>query len=395
MKIAIVHNTYQQKGGEDAVVAAESRLLENHGHKVVFYRRSNEEIAVMSGPERLLMVKDLIHSTKSKKELCALLRSEKPDVAHVHNTFMMMSPSVYEACADVEVPVVQTLHNYRLLCPGWSFSRNGDVCEQCLDHGLWRGVRHGCYRDSRLMTAAVAVMLQVHRSLGTWDSLVDGYVALTNFARQKFIEGGLPGQVLHVKPNFLADDPGERTSSGRSVLFVGRLSPEKGVNVLLSAWRKLSAAIPLIIMGDGPLRESLQAEATRSGLSDVTFTGWRSRFEILTAIKQAAFVVLPSVCYEGFPMTLVEAFACGTPVICSGIGSPQEIVENGKTGLHFQTADADDLASKIEYAWNRPAALSAMGRAARQVFEKRYTAETNYQQLLQIYEKSIAHAAKH
>jgi glycosyltransferase involved in cell wall biosynthesis len=395
MKIAVVHNTYQRPGGEDMVVAAETSLLERYGHKVVRYSRSNDEIAAMSRPERFFMVKDLIHSEKSKKELHALLRTEKPDVVHVHNTFMMMSPSVYEACWDAGIPVVQTLHNYRLLCPGWSLSRNGEVCEECLNHGLWRGVWHGCYRDSKLMTAAVALMLQVHRAKGTWNESIDGYVALTNFARKKFIQGGLPGAAVHVKPNFLAEDPGERTSEGRSVLFIGRLSAEKGVKVLVEAWKKISAPIPLVIMGDGPLRHLLEAEAPTRGLANITFTGWRTRAEILVAMKQASVVVIPSVWYEGFPMTLVEAFACGTPVICSNLGGLGEIVEDGRTGLHFRAGDAEDLASKMEWAWNQPAALSSMGRAARQHFEKSYTADTNYQQLLQIYEKSIAYAARH
>jgi glycosyltransferase involved in cell wall biosynthesis len=254
---------------------------------------------------------------------------------------------------------------------------------------------HGCYRDSKLMTAAVALMLQVHRAKGTWNTSIDGYVALTNFARKKFIQGGLPASAVHVKPNFLAEDPGERTSEGRSVLFIGRLSAEKGVKVLVEAWKKISAPIPLVIMGDGPLRHLVEAEAPTRRLANITFTGWRTRAEILVAMKQASVVVIPSVWYEGFPMTLVEAFACGTPVICSNLGGLGEIVEDGRTGLHFRAGDAEDLASKMEWAWNQPAALSSMGRAARQDFEKSYTADTNYQQLLQIYEKSIAYAARH
>jgi glycosyltransferase involved in cell wall biosynthesis len=395
MKVAVVHNTYQQKGGEDVVVAAETELLESRGHKVVRYIRSNDEIAAMSRPEQLFMVKNLIHSDKSKRELQALLRVEKPDVVHVHNTFMMISPSVYEACSDAGIPVIQTLHNYRLLCPGWSLSRNGEICEECLERGLWRGVLHGCYRDSRLMTAAVALMLQVHRTRGTWRESVDGYVALTNFARAKFIQGGLPASAVHVKPNFLAEDPGERESAGRNVLFIGRLSIEKGVNVLLDAWRKLNSAERLTIVGDGPLRKPFEAQTLESQLSNVTFLGWKTRAEIFTAIKDSSFVVLPSLSYEGFPMTLVEAFACGTPVICSDRGGLREIVDDGRTGLHFRAGDANDLASKMEWAWNHPAALRAMGRAAREEFEKSYTADANYEQLLQIYEKSAAYAARH
>ncbi len=393
MKIIFVHNTYQQHGGEDVVVAAESALLERNGHKVIRYSRSNDEISSLSRSQQLLLVRDFIHSEKSKHELFVLLQAERPDIVHIHNTFMMISPSVYEACRDASVPVVQTLHNYRLLCPGWSLSRDGHVCEECIDGGLWHSVWHGCYRDSRLMTAAVALMLQVQRSKGTWKQLVHSYVALTNFAREKFIQGGLPPSTIHVKPNFLESDPGERNTGGRTFLFVGRLSDEKGVRTLLDAWQQLSHSIPLLIVGDGPLRRSLETAVRDKGLSNITFTGWLSKPDVYAAIKNAAALIIPSVCYEGFPMTLVEAFACGTPVIGSNLGGVQEIVINGRNGLHFAAGDASDLARKVEWAWARPAAFEAMGHAGRQDFEQLYSAETNYKRLLQIYETTVSGAS--
>ena len=390
MKIVIVHNTYQQPGGEDVAVAAESSLLERRGHSVIRYSRSNDEMAMMSAPRRLLMVKDMIHSEKSKREILDLLRDERPDLVHVHNTFMMVSPSVFEACREAGIPVVQTLHNYRLLCPGWSLCREGKVCEECIESGLWRGVWHGCYRDSRLMTAAVTLMLQVHRMRGTWSHDVGGYVALTNFARDKFIEGGLPASRIGVKPNFLELDPGKRSSSGGFALFVGRLSAEKGAEVLLRAWQKLKGTIPLVIMGDGPLREPLESEAAAQNLSNVTFAGWRSRGEILSAMKSASLLITPSLWYEGFPMTVVEAFACGIPVICSRLGGLREIVEDGSTGLHFNPGDAEDLAVKLDLLWTQPAQLAAMGRAAREEYKRNYTAERNYELMMQIYARTMA-----
>ncbi len=390
MKIVIVHNTYQQPGGEDVAVAAESNLLERRGHTVIRYSRSNDEMAMMSAPRRLLMVKDMIHSEKSKREMLDLLRNERPDLVHVHNTFMMVSPSVFEACREAGIPVVQTLHNYRLLCPGWSLCREGKVCEECIESGLWRGVWHGCYRDSRLMTAAVALMLQVHRMRGTWSHDVGGYVALTNFARDKFIEGGLPASRIGVKPNFLESDPGNRSSSGGFALFVGRLSAEKGAEVVLEAWQKLKGKIPLVIMGDGPLREPLESEAAARNLSNVTFAGWRSRGEILSAMKSASLLITPSLWYEGFPMTVVEAFACGIPVICSRLGGLREIVEDGSTGLHFNPGDAEDLAGKLDLLWTQPSQLAAMGRAAREEYRRNYTAERNYELMMQIYARTMA-----
>ena len=385
MKILVIHNGYQQPGGEDAVVAAETTLLRERGHQVVTYFRSNHELDQLSKSRQMLLIKDIVHSEHSKRDVRELLKREKPDLVHVHNTFMMISPSVYQTCRELNVPVVQTLHNFRLLCPGWTLARNGEVCEECIDRGLWRSVLHGCYRDSRLMSAAVALMLQVHRSRGTWDDHVDGYIALSDFARRKFIQGGLPASKLHVKPNFVAPDPGEREKPGDYALFVGRLSHEKGIRTLLAAWEKLHSKIPLILVGDGPLRESLQTEVAARNLTNVTFRGWLPAAEARIAMKNAAFTITPSICYEGFGMSIVESFACGTPVLCSGHGGMQEIVDHHRTGLHFGPGNADELASRVEWAWAQPSRLASMGKEARRQYETTYTAEKNYDALMQIY----------
>ena len=390
MKIAIIHNAYQQPGGEDVVVAQETRLLESQGHSVVSYRRSNREIERMSKPRRLLMVKDIVHSDASKREIRELLRREKPDLVHVHNTFMMISPSVFEACREEGIAVLQTLHNFRLLCPGSAFSRDGKVCEECLEGSLWSGIRHACYRDSHAMTAAVALMLKFHRVRETWNDSVDSYVALTEFARRKFIQGGLPPDKIHVKPNFVGMDPGVKNGEGRYALFAGRLSPEKGADILLSAWARLSKPLPLVIIGDGPLRETLELEIASRGLSNIVLKGWLPRNQVLAAMKEAAFVIAPSICYETFSMTTVEAYACGTPVICSRAGGMQEIVKDQRTGLHFTPGDPADLAAKVDWACSLPGRLVAMGRAARAEYEHLYTAEKNYSALMQIYQHTIA-----
>jgi len=394
MKVLVIHNSYQQPGGEDVVVSEESRLLESQGHTVVRYERSNHEIERMSNTQRLLMVKDIVYSGESKREIGELLFREKPELVHVHNTFMMISPSVYEACREAKIPVLQTLHNFRLLCPGWNLCRGGKICEECIETGLWRGVWHGCYRKSHVMTAAVALMLQFHRMRGTWNDSVDGYVALSEFARQKFIDSGLPAEKIHVKPNFVGHDPGVKKQAGKYALFVGRLSPEKGIETLISAWGKMKISIPLVIVGDGPLRKSLESEVASQYLSAVTFKGWLTREETLVSMKQAAFMVTPSVWYEGFPMSIAEAFACGTPVLCSRLGGMREIVEDKRTGLHFNSGDADDLARKVEWAWSQPDRMAEMGRAARKEYEVRYTAEKNYNTLMQIYEQTMRACAR-
>jgi glycosyltransferase involved in cell wall biosynthesis len=390
MKIATIHNTYQQPGGEDVVVAEETRLLESYGHKVVSYRRSNHELDDMSTVRRLIQIKDVVHSSRSKNDIQSLIRKEKPDVVHVHNTFLMISPSAYEACRQEGVPIVQTLHNYRLLCPAATLSREGVVCEECIHGDFWSGIRHGCYRNSSSMTSVVAAMLKFHQQRGTWKESVDGYVALSEFARDKFTHGGLPAEKIHVKPNFVGSDPGPKTGSGEFVLFVGRLVPEKGPDLLLSAWGHLKNAPKLMIIGDGPSRDALQRQIESTHLRNVRIMPWMPKNEVMEAIQKASVLVVPSTWYEGFPMTIVEAFACGTPVICSRLGALQEIVTDECTGLHFRAGDALDLADKVESLLGNSERVARMGREARQRFEERYTAPKNYLKLMNIYEQTIA-----
>ena len=234
-------------------------------------------------------------------------------------------------------------------------------------------------------------MLEAHRLLCTWARRrVHSYVTLTEFARHKFIAGGLPPDRIVTKPNFLHPDPGERVDSGQYALFVGRLSPEKGIGTLLAAWKLLAKGISLIIVGDGPLSARLAVEATQLGLNNVSFRGRLRRAETLQAIKGASFLILPSGCYENFPMSIVEAFACGVPVVCSRLGAMEEIVAHGRTGLHFTPGNASDLAAKVEWAWTHPGEMAVMGRAARAEYEAKYTAERNYQMLMEIYQKALA-----
>jgi glycosyltransferase involved in cell wall biosynthesis len=264
------------------------------------------------------------------------------------------------------------------------------VCEECVDHGLWRGVYHGCYRDSRLATASVAVMLSVHRFLGTWEKSVTSYIALTEFGREKFIAGGLPAEKIVVKPNFVSHDPGERTQHGKHGLFVGRLSREKGLSVLLRAWARLPRNYALHVVGDGPQRARLEAEARELGLHNVLFLGRLPRNETIEAMKSARCLVVPSGWYETFGLCIAEAFACGTPVICSRLGAMQELVSNGRTGLHFTAGDSEDLAEQIAWAWSHPSEINAMGRAGRAEYQAKYTPERNYSRLMEIYSNARA-----
>jgi len=393
MKIIIVHNTYREAGGEDVVFENEKRLLERNGHIVIPHVRSNLKLQDKNFLGRIAIATDMIWSVKSRQEFAVILDAECPDIVHVHNTFMAISPSIYSTCSARNIPIVQTLHNFRLLCPAGNFYREGITCHECVAHSLLQSVRHGCYRNSRGATAGVALMLASHRALGTWRGSVTRFIVLTEFAKRKFVESGFPSHRLVVKPNFADHDPGERVGVGKYALFVGRLVENKGLRVLLNAWKELHEQYPLHIVGDGPDRSSLQAEATERQLSGITFRGRLSREEVMEAVKGARFVIVPSTLYEGFPMCIVESFACGTPVLCSRLGGLAEIVQEHLTGLHFNPGDSLDLARKVEWSWKHPLELSQMGRAARAKYESDYTAEKNYSLLMEIYEQALATCA--
>jgi glycosyltransferase involved in cell wall biosynthesis len=393
MKIIIVHNTYREAGGEEVVFESEKRLLQRNGHIVIPYVRSNLELQDTYFLDRIATATEMIWSSKSRHRFAAILDAECPDIVHVHNTFMAISPSIYSACSARNIPVVQTLHNFRLLCPAGNFFRDGIICNECVDQSLLQSVRHGCYRNSRGATAGVALMLAVHRALDTWRGSVTRFIVLTEFAKRKFLDAGFPSHRFVVKPNFADHDPGERVGAGKCALFVGRLVENKGLQVLLNAWKELHEQYPLHIVGDGPDRSTLEAEASEWQLSGITFRGRLPHEEVIEAVKGARFVIVPSTLYEGLPMCIVESFACGTPVLCSRLGGLAEIVQHHLTGLHFHPGDSLDLAATVEWAWNHPMELSQMGCAARAKYETDYTAEKNYSLLMEIYEQALATCA--
>ncbi|HUZ48090.1 MAG TPA: glycosyltransferase family 4 protein [Terriglobia bacterium] len=394
MKILLVHNSYQQFGGEDVVFEQERKLLESAGHEVFTYCRSNLEIRAYNIVQRIALAKQVVWASPSHNGLQKLLLEKRPDLVHAHNTFPLVSPSIYWTCKAAGIPVVQTLHNYRLLCPAAALYRDGHVCEECIDHSLWRSLRHGCYRNSRLATAPVALMLAVHRQRQTWAKMVDCYIALTQFAKNKYVKSGIPFHKIQVKPNFLYADPGARNQEGSYALYVGSITREKGLSDVAAAWHRLKVPIPLQIVGDGPYLKTMQGEASNHGYSNICFKGLLCHEEVLFAMKGARFVIFPSQYYENFPMTLVEAFACGVPVIASRLGSVEEIVQDGRCGLQFAPGNPDDLAAKVEWAWTYPREMLAMGRTARAEYEAKYTAQHSYKLLMKIYASVLQSAHK-
>lgn len=390
MRILLVHNAYQQSGGEDAVASAEAQLLQAHGHEIVPYFRFNSELRGSAWPGKISAGVNTIWSSGSYREIRDLLARKKPQIAHFHNTFPLLSPAAYYACQDAGIPVVQTLHNYRLLCPGATLFRNGKVCEDCLGRSIaWPSVLNSCYRHSAAATAATAAMLTVHHALQTWQEKVDIYIALSDFSKNKFVQGGFPAERIVVKPNAVSSDSAPKVSQGHYALYVGRLTEEKGVHFLTSAWSSLDAAIPLKIAGDGPMRREVDLEISHRQLKNVQVLGRVAPAEIIDWMRGARFLIFPSLWFEGFPMTIAEAFACGLPVIASRLGAMAEIVDDNRTGFHFTPGDAQDLAAKVRWAWTHPAEMMEMGRAARAEYEAKYTAEENYRQLMNIYDRAI------
>lgn len=378
MRILLVHNAYQHRGGEDSVLEAEAALLHEHGHVVEMFVRHNDSI---NGASKLGVAAQTFWSRSSAREFTEKLQAFCPDVVHIHNTFPLISPSVYWAATRFQVPVVQTLHNFRLHCPQAMYLRNSNVCEDCIGRIPWRGAVRGCYRGSVAQSAVLAGMVTVHRALGTWQKMVTRYVALNEFCRNKFIEGGLPAERIVIKPNFVDFDlPAPCVRSG--FLFVGRLSAEKGVATLAQASSELPE-VHFRVAGSGPEEQSLQSVPNVLRLG--ALSGAMVREEMIRAVA----LILPSVWYENFPRTLVEAFGCGLPVIASRIGALAELVEDNVTGLLFEPGNAADLAEKIRWAQAHPEAMAAMGANARACYEQNYTAERNYQQLMAIYRDAI------
>lgn len=386
MRVLVIHNYYQQAGGEDAVVAEEIALLERNHITVELFAKHNDSIVNMP---RAQVALNTMWSKSSADEVSAVIQRFKPDVIHTHNTFPLISPSLYYAAARLNVPVVQTLHNFRLFCAQAMFMRDGKVCEDCLGKLAWRGVVHGCYRDSKIQSAAIVSMQGLHRMLGTYQHKVTRYIALNQFCSNKFIQAGLPATRMRIKPNFI-DLPLASTQQALSRaggLYVGRLSKEKGLATLAQAAAFYPQAA-IDVVGTGPEQQLL------TNSPNLHLQGWQSPAEIYQRMQRAAYLVMPSIWYENFPRTLVEAFACGLPVIASRLGAMAELIEHGVTGLLFEPGNAQDLADKLQWADSNPQEMLTMGKAARSEYEAKYTSAINFKQLMDIYQDAI-HAFHH
>ena len=386
IRILLAHNRYLISGGERQVFEAEHDLLLANGHEVETYIEDNERVAELGNTRTAVRT---IWSKETYQRFRKKLSQGSFDIVHVHNFFPLMSPSIYYAAQAQQVPIVQTLHNFRLLCLNGFLFRDGDVCEDCVGRPVpWPGIYNGCYKDSLGGSATVAAMLSFHRAIKTWDRMINTYIALTEFSRQKLIDGGLPGNKIATKPNFVTRNPGQGSGQGDFALFVGRLSPEKGIDTMLAAWETMEEAIPLKIVGDGPLSEKVASAA--ASLPGVDYLGRQNNDQVLSFMQDAAFLLFPSLWYENFPMTIVEAFATGLPVLASNLGNTASLIQPRQTGLHFTPGDAADLAEKARWLMQHPDARKEMRSTVRRTYEQHYTPSQNYNQLITIYKNTLA-----
>jgi glycosyltransferase involved in cell wall biosynthesis len=382
IKILVAHNRYQQAGGEDSVVAEEVRMLEQRGHIVHQYSVDNDDI--IGAWRKTVTAVRSFYSRTTFQEISNLFASFQPDILHVHNFFPNISPAILFAANKYRVPVVQTLHNYRLLCASATFFREDRPCEDCVSSGSFLpGVMHACYRGSRVGSAAVGASTFVHTALGTWSNRVDRYISLTQFAAQKFGQQRIPAEKIRVKPNF-APDRGRGTGKGGFALYVGRLSSEKGIKTILAADNVGKLPIPIHIVGDGPLRHDVERACSRPG-SQLIYLGKMQRPQVVEQMQKAVVLLVPSVCYEGFPMAIVEGFSFGLPVIVSRIGGLPEIVKDGHSGLLFEPGDPSALLEALCKFVSGANRIECMREAAREQFDDHYTEQKNYGILMDIY----------
>ncbi len=387
MKISIVHNTYKIKGGEDSVVLNELDILKKQQETELFLV---DNLSIRSTKDKLITTLGGVFSPKFKRDFNKMLNKSKPDVVHVHNYFPLLSPSVFFSCKECNIPVVHTLHNYRAICPTALLMHNGKIVERSVGGSPWWAVKEKVYRDSYIGTIVLALMVYIHKMINTWATKVDRYIALTEFSKKKYIEAGWPEDKIVVKPNFIVDPFNSEFEYNNEnyAIYIGRLSEEKGIDILLDSWSNKNRK--LLIIGEGPLRKKVEC----CNNSNVIYLGKKDKQSVLELVTNASFLIMASKWYEGFPMVLVEAMACGTAVIVPNLGGMGEIVKDGTTGLHFDPGSSADLSAKIDQLFDSSEEQKRMGINARNEYLDKYTPEKNYEMLIDIYQQAIEEAKR-
>lgn len=377
-KVLIVHNYYQIPGGEDTVVANEKKLLEDHGHEVILYSRDNSELKTMSKLRKLLLPFTTIYNPRTARDIQKIITEKSVEIVHVHNTLNLVSPAVYYAAVKCGVPVVQTIHNFRLICPGATFYRDGHICEDCISKGLFCAIKHSCYRGSKFQTSICVIAAKIHRWTGIYGKI--NYICLTDFNREKLLQlKQIRTERTYIKPNFV--DVSEKVCEQREgFIFAGRLDKLKGIDVLLNAWKLMGADAPhLTVCGTGPMEEWC-VQFIKENQLNIEMKGLVQNEEVKKLIGKSRALLLPTMWYEGFPMSIVEAYSVGTPVICSDLGNAGAVVEEGVLGFKFETGNSAALVDAVRRC-------SDISNSIRAIYNKKYTSEVNYEQLIDIYRR--------
>jgi glycosyltransferase involved in cell wall biosynthesis len=346
MKVLLVHEFYRQYGGEDRVFEQERRLLRENGIEVYEYTFHNSDISLFQLP---FLVKNMIFNRKTYNDVKRIVRENKIDVVHCHNIYPYISPSVYVAAKESGAKVIQTLHNYRFICPNATFYdyKKNKICTKCLDKGIINAVMSNCTYDW-MRNVILALVNTIYKSKNIFDH-VDKFIALTNFSKNIFVKFGIPAEKIAVKPNFIFEEDIKPVYEKEDyIIFVGRLSYEKGIMTLLQAMKELNDEVKLLIVGDGPLRDEVIKFIQKNNLKNIKYLGPQKREKVLELIGKAKFLVFPSLWFEGFPMVLLEAFSVGTPVLASNLGGIPEIVEEGVNGWLFDPFAKDNIAYIID-----------------------------------------------
>ena len=392
MRVLIVHGAYQQFGGEDSVVRAERELLERHGDEVLLYTRHNDEIKQFSAFEKASFFPQTVYSWKSSGEIADVVRSFQPDVAFLHNVFPLLSPSVYHKLPSLGVPAVQVLHNFRPFCPNGFYYTQGQICEACRGGNYLNAIRKRCYKDSYALSGLYALTLGSNRLAGMVDKIA-GFICLTEFFKIKMQEAGVPDSKLFVRPNFVYAPPltANTSGAGNYALYMGRLSPEKGCWTLIHAFEQMPQ-VALKILGTGPVEQELKDYVSAKGLANIQFLGFKSGDEKWQLLRNSLCLVVPSEWYENFPVTVLEAYMASKPVVASRMGGLPYIVEDGKSGLLFESGKVGELVQKIQQLVNDPAGAVRMGACGRRFSETKYGPEQGYSNLMKVFSQVQAAA---
>ncbi len=377
----IVHNHYRIPGGEDTVAESEAKLLSEHGHEVVRYERSNDEAC-----GKLAMALESIFSIRTYREVRALIRREKIDIVHVHNTLHRISPSVYYAAAAEGVPVVQTMHNFRLLCPAGTFYRDGKVCEDCMKKGRFCALKHRCYRGSFLQTAVVALSNAIHLRTGIYRKL--HFICLTEFNREKLLmlnekKLRVDPDKISVKPNFTPayETAGNKAAGAPYYVVLGRIERLKGSSLVAKAFARSKKR--LLFVGEGEQKEALAHYIERKGLKNIECVGQKDHDEAMRILSGARALIVASQWYETFGLSVIEAYSLGVPVIAVDFGNAGSLVRDGVTGVKYKNS-VSGLCEALERfeAMDR----ERLSRAAYEEYREEYSEEENYRQLKGIYD---------